>query len=48
MQELRTALEGGAHAQAAGRIARRRILVDDNDDKPPELKTAGEKLIAAA
>ena len=42
-QELRTALEQqrtarGAHAQAAGRIARERILADDNVDKPPELK----------
>ena len=53
MQELRTALEQqrtarGAHAQAAARVARERILADDNVDKPPELKTAGEKLIAAA
>ena len=52
-QELRTALEQqrtarGAHAQAAGRVARERILANDNVDKPPELKTAGEKLIAAA
>ena len=52
-QKLRTALEQqctacGAHAQAAARVARERILVDDNIDKPPELKTAGEKLIAAA
>src|SRR6185503_4794361 len=52
-QELRAALEQqrsarGAHAQAAGRAARERILADDNVDKPPELKTAGEKLIAAA
>ena len=52
-QELRTALEQqrtahGAHAQAVGRIARERILPDDNVDKPPELKTDGEKLIAAA
>src|SRR6185295_3646031 len=51
-QELRTALEQqctarGAHAQAAARIARERILADDNIDKPPELKTAGKKLIAA-
>jgi hypothetical protein len=38
----------GAHAQAVARVARERILVDDNIDKPPELKTAGEKLIAAA
>jgi hypothetical protein len=52
-QELRTALEqqrtaSSAHAQAAGRVARERILADDNIDKPPELKTVGEKLIAAA
>src|SRR6185436_6201444 len=52
-QELRTALEQqrtahGAHAQAAARVARERILADDNVDKPPELKTAGEKLVAAA
>ena len=38
----------GAHAQAAGRVARERILADDNIDKPLELKTAGEKLVAAA
>ena len=38
----------GAYAQAAGRVARERILADDNVDKPPELKTAGEKLVAAA
>ena len=38
----------GAHAQAAARVARERILADDNVDKPPELKTAGEKLVAAA
>ena len=37
-----------AHAQAAGRVARERILADDNVDKPPEFKTAGEKLVAAA
>src|SRR6185312_9713042 len=52
-QELRTALEQqctarGTHAQAAARVARERILADDNIDKPPELKTAGEKIIAAA
>ena len=52
-QELRTALEQqrtarGAHAQAAARVARERILADDNVDKPPELKTAGEKLVVAA
>ena len=52
-QEVRTALEQqrtahGAHAQAAGHDARERILADDNVDKPPELKTAGEKLVAAA
>jgi len=52
-QELRTALEQqrtacGAHAQAAARVARERILADDNVDKPPELKMAGEKLVAAA
>jgi len=52
-QELRTALEQqrtarGARAQVAGRAARKRILANDNVDKPPELKTAGEKLVAAA
>src|SRR6185295_18654985 len=52
-QELRTVLEQqrtarGAHAQAAGRVARERILADDNVDKPPELKTAGEKLVTSA
>ena len=52
-QELRTALDQqrtarGAHAHAAGRVARERILANDNIDKPPELKTAGEKLVAAA
>src|SRR6185295_10131862 len=35
-------------AQAAGRVARERILADDNVDKSPKLKTAGEKLVAAA
>ena len=50
-QELRTTLEQqrtarGTQARAAGRVARERILADDNVDKPPELKTAGEKLIA--
>jgi hypothetical protein len=39
-QELRTALEQqrtvhGAHAQAAARVARERILADDNVDKSP-------------
>ena len=38
----------GAHAQAAGRVARERIMADDNVDKSPELKTASEKLVAAA
>src|SRR6185312_10313532 len=52
-QELRAALEQqrtarGAHAQVAGRVARERILADDNVDKSPELKTAGEKLVAVA
>jgi len=52
-QELRTTPEQqrtarGAHAQVAGRVARERILADDNVDKPLELKTAGEKLVAAA
>jgi len=52
-QELRAALEQqhtarGAHAQEAGRIARERILADDNVDKSLELRTAGEKLVAAA
>ena len=52
-QELRTPLEQqrtarGAHVQAAARVARERILADDNVDKPPELKTAGEKLVVAA
>jgi hypothetical protein len=42
-QELHTALEQqrttcGAHAQAVTRVARERILADDNVDKPPELK----------
>ena len=50
---MRTALEQqrtarGAQAQAAARVARERILADDNVDKPPELKTAGEKLVVAA
>ena len=31
----------------AGRVARERILAD-NVDRPPELKTASEKLVAAA
>ena len=52
-QELRTALKHqrtarGTHAQAVGRIVQEWILADDNIDKPPELKTAGEKLVAAA
>ena len=52
-QELRTTLKQqrtarGARAQVAGRAARERILADDNVDKPPELKTAGEKLVVAA
>src|SRR6185295_7788432 len=52
-QELRATLEQqhttrGAHAQAAGRVARERILADDDVDKSPELKTAGEKLVASA
>ena len=38
----------GAQARAAGRLARERILADDNVDRPPELKTTGEKLVAAA
>ena len=51
-QELRTALEQqrtahGAQARAAGHVARERILAD-NVDRPPELKTASEKLVAAA
>ena len=29
-------------------VARERILADDNVDKPLELKTVGEKLVAAA
>ena len=37
----------GAQARAAGRVAPERILAD-NDDRPPELKTASEKLIAVA
>ena len=32
----------------AGCVAWERILADDNIDKPPELKMAGEKLVAAA
>ena len=52
-QELRAALEQqrtvpGAHARAAGRVARERIQADDDVDKSPELKTPGEKLVAAA
>src|SRR6185312_10760163 len=52
-QELRAALEQqrtarGAHAQAAGRVARELILADDNVDKSPELKTAGKKLVTVA
>ena len=34
-------------ARAAGRVTRERILAD-NVDRPPELKTASEKLVAAA
>jgi hypothetical protein len=52
-QELRTTLEQqrtarGAHAQVVGRVARERILSDDNVDKPPELNMADEKLVAVA
>jgi hypothetical protein len=46
LEQQRTAR--GAHAHAAACVARERILADDNVDKPPELKTAGEKLVAAA
>ena len=50
---LRTTLEQerivrGARAQAAGCIARERILSDDNVSKSLELKRASEKLVAAA
>ena len=38
----------GVLAQAAGRVARERILADDNVSKSLELKRASEKLIAAA
>ena len=38
----------GARAQAAGRVARERILADGNVDKPLDLKRASQKLIAAA
>ena len=49
---MRTALEQqrtacGAQAWAGGRVAREQILAD-NVDRPPELKTASEKLITAA
>ena len=37
----------GTQARVAGRIAREWILAD-NVDRPPELKTASEKLVAAA
>ena len=37
----------GAQARAAGRVTREQILAD-NADRPPELKTTSEKLIAAA
>ena len=52
MQELCTALEQqrtvrGEQARAAGCVARERILVD-NVDRPLELKTASEKLVATA
>jgi hypothetical protein len=52
-QDLRTALEQqcttrGMQARAAGHVARERILADDNIDRPPELKTTGEKLVVAA
>ena len=51
-QELCTVLEQqhtarGAQARAAGRVAQERILAD-NVDRPPELKTTSEKLVAAA
>ena len=50
---LRTALEQectarGARAQAAGRVARERILADDNVDNPLDLKRASQKLVVAA
>jgi len=50
---LRTLLEQertarGARTQAVGRVARERILADDNVDKSLELKRASRKLVAAA
>ena len=38
----------GARAQVAGRVARERILADDNVDKSLELKRTSQKLVAAA
>ena len=38
----------GARAQAAGRVARERILADDNVNKPLELQRASQKLVTAA
>ena len=38
----------GARAQAAGRVARERILADDNVNKPLKLQRASQKLVAAA
>ena len=38
----------GARAQAARCVTRDRILADDNVNKPLELKSASQKLIAVA
>ena len=46
LEQERTARD--ARAQAAGRVARERILADDNVDKPLELQRASQKLVAAA
>jgi len=46
LEQERTAR--GAWAQAAGRVARERILANDNVDKSLELKRARQKLVAAA
>ena len=45
LEQQRTAR--GAQARTARRVAREWIL-SDNVDRPPELKTASEKLVAAA
>ena len=38
----------GARAHAAGRVARERILANDNFNKPLELQRASQKLVAVA